>query len=82
MIEIAIPCYKGHFDKLPALIENISSSTMRPAMIAVSCSSWTHDRRTDMSYKGIPVSVQYSRKRLNQATNRNIAAGMLSTSLI
>lgn len=82
MIGVAIPCYNQHFDKLPALIANIAASSLKPQHIAISCSSWSHDRRTDTSYNGIPVSVQYSRQRLNQATNRNIAAGMLSTELI
>lgn len=82
MIGVAIPCYVNHFNLLPSLIENISKSTLRPDHIAVSCSSWTHNNRTDTVYDGIPVSVQYSTNRLNQAANRNIAAGMLQTQLI
>jgi len=82
MIGVAIPCYVNHFSLLPSLIENISKSTLRPDHIAVSCSSWTHNNRTDTVYDGIPVSIQYSTKRLNQATNRNIAGGMLRTQLI
>jgi hypothetical protein len=82
MIGVAIPCYEKHFNLLPSLIENISKSTVRPDKIAVSCSSWTHDRRTDTTYDGIPVSIQYSKKVLNQATNRNIAGSMLNTLLI
>jgi len=82
MIGVAIPCYVKHFNLLPSLIENISKSTLRPDHIAISCSSWTHNNRTDTVYNGIPVSVQYSTKRLNQATNRNIAGSMLNTQLI
>ena len=82
MIGVAIPCYEKHFHLLATLIDNISKSTVRPDHITVSCSSWTHDRRTDTLYDGIPVSIQYSKKVLNQATNRNIAAGMLNTLLI
>jgi len=82
MIGVAIPCYVNHFNLLPSLIENISKSTLRPDHIAVSCSSWTHDNRTDTVYDGIPVSIQYSTKRLNQAANRNIAGSMLNTQLI
>ena len=82
MIGVAIPCYNQHFDKLSSLIDNIAASTLKPDHIAISCSSWSHDRRTDTSYNGIPVSIQYSTKRLNQGTNRNIAAGMLTTDLI
>lgn len=82
MIGVAIPCYEGHFNKLSYLIQNIAESTLKPDHIAISCSSWTHDRRVNTSYNGIPVSVQYSRQRLNQATNRNIAARMLATTLV
>lgn len=82
MIGVAIPCYEKHWKLLPALLDNISKSTLRPDHIAVSCSSWTHNNRTDTIYDGIPVSVQYSTKRLNQAANRNIAAGILRTQLI
>jgi hypothetical protein len=82
MIGVAIPCYQGHFNKLSSLIQNIGESTVKPDHIAISCSSWTHDRRVNTAYNGIPVSVQYSRQRLNQATNRNIAASMLATTLV
>jgi hypothetical protein len=82
MIGVAIPCYKPHAHLLPSLIENISKSSQRPDHIAISCSSWDHDRRTDTTYDGIPVSIQYSSRRLNQATNRNIAGAMLNTQLI
>ena len=82
MIGVAIPCYNQHFDKLSSLIDNIAASSLKPQQIAISCSSWNHDRRTDTSYNGIPVSIQYSTQRLNQGTNRNIAAGMLTTDLI
>lgn len=82
MIGVAIPCYEKHFNLLPSLIENISKSTHRPDHIAISCSSWTHNRRTNTTYDGIPVSIQYSKKVLNQATNRNIAGSMLNTLLI
>jgi glycosyltransferase involved in cell wall biosynthesis len=82
MLGIAIPCYEGHFDLLPTLIENISMSTVRPDQIAISCSSWKHNSRTDTNYKGIPVSIQYSKHKLNQATNRNIAGSMLNTKYI
>lgn len=82
MIGIAIPCYEKHFHLLPTLIDNISKSTVRPDHIAISCSSWTHNQRTDTLYNGIPVSIKYSKKVLNQATNRNIAGSMLKTLLI
>ena len=82
MIGVAIPCYVNHFHHLQPLIENISKSTLRPDHIAISCSSWTHNNRTDTVYDGIPVSVQYSTERLNQAMNRNIAGSMLNTQLI
>lgn len=82
MFGVAIPCYEGHFHLLPALIENISTSTVRPDHIAISCSSWKHNARTDTHYKGIPVSIQYSRQKLNQAMNRNIAGSMLKTQYI
>ena len=82
MIGVAIPCYDQHFDKLSSLIQNIAESTLKPDHISISCSSWNHNQRTDTSYNGIPVSIQYSTKRLNQGTNRNIAAGMLATQLI
>lgn len=82
MLGVAIPCYEGHFNLLPALIENISTSTVRPDHIAISCSSWKHNLRTNTQYKGIPLSIQYSRQKLNQATNRNIAGSMLKTKYI
>jgi hypothetical protein len=82
MIGVAIPCYINHFSLLPSLIDNISKSTVPPDQIAVSCSSWTHNHRTNTTYNGVPVSIQYSKKVLNQATNRNIAGGMLNTLLI
>ena len=82
MIGVAIPCYINHFHLLEPLIENISKSTLRPDHIAISCSSYSHDNRTDTVYDGIPVSIQYSTKQLNQATNRNIAGKMLQTQLI
>jgi hypothetical protein len=82
MFGVAIPCYEGHFHLLPTLIENICISTVRPDHIAISCSSWKHNSRTDTHYKGIPVSIQYSRQKLNQAMNRNIAGSMLKTQYI
>lgn len=82
MFGVAIPCYEGHFHLITSLIENISTSTIRPDHIAISCSSWKHNLRTDTHYKGIPVSIQYSRDKLNQAMNRNIAGSMLKTEYI
>jgi hypothetical protein len=82
MIGVAIPCYSGHADLLNRLLENIYTSTVKPAQIALSCSSWDKDEIVTGFYKDIPIIIKYSKRTINQAENRNIAAGMLNTELI
>ena len=82
MIGVAIPCYSGHAHLLNSLLENIYNSTVKPAQIAVSCSSWNKDEEQTGLYKDIPIKVKYSKRQINQAENRNIAAGLLDTELI
>lgn len=79
---VAIPCYAGHFHYLTSLLSNIASSTMKPSEIAISCSSWSHDKLEYFSYDGIPVQVWYSSDKLNASQNRNRAASLLKTNLI
>ena len=82
MIGVAIPCYSGHAHLLNSLLENIYNSTVKPAQIAVSCSSWNKDEEQAGLYKDIPIKVKYSKRQINQAENRNLAAGLLDTELI
>ena len=82
MIGVAIPCYSGHAHLLNSLLENIYNSTVKPAQIAVSCSSWNKDEEQAGLYKDIPIKIKYSKRQINQAENRNIAAGLLDTELI
>ncbi len=82
MIGVAIPCYVKHVHLINSLLENISNSTVKPAQIVVSCSSWDKDEEQVGLYKDIPIKVKYSKRQINQAENRNIAAGLLDTELI
>ena len=67
MIGVAIPCYSAHAHLLNSLLENIYNSTVKPAQIAVSCSSWDKDMEHAGLYKDIPIKVKYSKRRINQA---------------
>ena len=82
MIGVAIPCYSRHAHLLGSLFENIYMSTVKPVQIVVSCSSWDKDEIVTGQYKDIPIMIKYSKRRINQAENRNIAAGLLDTELI
>jgi glycosyltransferase involved in cell wall biosynthesis len=82
MIGVAIPCYSGHAHLLNSLLENIYNSTVKPSQIALSCSSWDKDELVTGNYKDIPIKVKYSKRQINQAENRNIAASLLDTELI
>lgn len=82
MIGVAIPCYSAHAHFINPLLENIYTSTIKPAQVALSCSSWDKDEIVTGFYKDIPIKIKYSKIVINQAENRNIAAGMLNTELI
>lgn len=79
---VAIPCYAGHHDYIPSLLEATATSSRPPESIAISCSSWTHSKRLLGTYRGIPVTIWYSTDVLNPAQNRNRAASLLETDLI
>lgn len=81
-IGIAIPCHNAHFHFLRSLLENIASSNVKPNQIAISCSSWNHNKTEYIEYAGIPVHIWYSSEKLNASQNRNRAASLLNTNLI
>lgn len=81
-IGVAIPCYNKHIHYIPELLENIASSTVKPHQIVISCSSWNVNKIEKIDVHGIPVTILYHQEVFNQARNRNIAGGYLTTDLI
>ena len=81
-IGVAIPCYKPHHHLLYRLIDSIADQTHKPNKIVVSCSSWDTDTIKEHVHREIPVTVVYSKRRIVQAENRNIAARMLGTDIV
>lgn len=81
-IGVAIPCYKPHHSYLYRLFDSIIAQTHKPDRVVVSCSSWDTNTSREHMYHGIPITVIYSRRRIVQAENRNIAASLLGTDLI
>lgn len=82
MIGIAVPCHRGHADHIMPLLENIAQSTVLPAQVVISCSSWDSTMDVAFDYKSIPVTVSYTAQMMNAAENRNRAAKRLSTECI
>jgi hypothetical protein len=73
-IGVAIPCYKGHINKLYELLESIENQTRIPDKVVVSCSSTNTEtipffKKYIFFLKFIPTM-----EKKNAAENRNIAA--------
>ncbi len=83
-IGIAIPCYKGHLDKLKLLLESIEKQTVKPSEVVVSCSSVSEIEGLKCKIEALnfPLNIIYSSQNKNAAENRNIAALNLSTDII
>jgi glycosyltransferase involved in cell wall biosynthesis len=81
-IGVAVPCYSGHAHYIPSLLQNITTSTVKPDEIVISCSSSLTDRTDYFECNSVPVTILYSTRRLNQSTNRNRAAKLLKSDLI
>jgi hypothetical protein len=81
-IGVAIPCYKPHHHFLNQMFDSIAAQTRRPDRVVVSCSSWDYDGTRELMVRDIPVTIVYAARRIVQAENRNIAAGLLGTDII
>lgn len=79
---IAIPTYVKHVCYLDPLLANITTSTLRPDKISVSCSSMPFDMVLKVTYNSVPVLLQYTKESLNPAQNRNRAAAVLDTDIL
>jgi hypothetical protein len=79
---VAIPTYVKHAGFLQSLLENITSSTVKPDMISVSCSSMSMNRTVEVVVNSVPVIIQYTTEVLNPSQNRNKAASALDTDII
>jgi hypothetical protein len=75
-IGVAIPCYKGHIDKLFELLDSIDKQTRVPDKVVVSCSS-TDDFINCKEYNFSLEMIITSEKK-NAAQNRNIAISRLT----
>lgn len=81
-IGVAIPCYKPHHSYLYRLFDSIADQTHKPNKVVVSCSSWDADTVREYLYRGISITIIYSKRRIVQAENRNISASMLGTDIL
>lgn len=81
-IGIAIPCYKGHLDKLKILLDSIENQTKKPSNVVVSCSSMSANYITPTYNYSFPLKIIYSVQNKNAAQNRNIALMHLDTDII
>ena len=79
---IAIPCYKPHWEILPALLKNIQESTRLPDKVVVSCSSWHENGERVLEDYPFPVLVLFTTQIQNASQNRNRAGTRLDTDLI
>lgn len=79
---VAIPTYSKHYPFLQSLLENIASSTVKPDMISVSCSSMIQTDEVHTTVRGIPVVISYSMKSYNPSQNRNRAISKLNTDFV
>jgi glycosyltransferase involved in cell wall biosynthesis len=81
-VGVAIPTYVKHAVFLQSLLENITSSTIPPDRISVSCSSVQINKQVEFTVNSVPVVARYTTATLNPSENRNIAASMLDTEFI
>jgi len=75
-IGVAIPCYKGHIDKLFELLDSIEKQTRVPDKVVVSCSS-TDDFIQCKEYN-FPLEIVITSEKKNAGQNRNIAISRLT----
>jgi len=75
-IGVAIPCYKGHIDKLFELLDSIEKQTRVPDKVVVSCSS-TDDFVHCKEYN-FQLEIVITSEKKNAAQNRNIAISRLT----
>ena len=75
-IGVAIPCYKGHINKLYELLDSIEKQTRLPDKVVVSCSSTT-EFLINKNYP-FPLEIIITSEKKNAAQNRNIAISKLS----
>jgi len=75
-IGVAIPCYKGHIEKLFELLDSIEKQTRVPDKVVVSCSS-TDDFIYCKEYN-FPLEIIITSEKKNAAQNRNIAISRLT----
>jgi len=75
-IGVAIPCYKGHIDKLFELLDSIEKQTRVPDKVVVSCSST--DDFTHFKEYNFPLEIVITSEKKNAAQNRNIAISKLT----
>lgn len=84
-IGVAVPCYKGHIQYLPRLLECLASQTRQPDQVVISCSSVDEDaikRLEQLPQHPFEVLIIPIEGYKNASMNRNIAASVLKTDLI
>jgi hypothetical protein len=81
-IGVAIPCYRGHFHYVDALLANLAQSTVRPTQVVIACSGWDRTGTLRFVYADIPVDILFTTQILDTAANRNRAARALTTEFI
>jgi hypothetical protein len=74
-IGVAIPCYKGHIEKLFELLDSIQTQTRLPDKVVVSCSSTDH--AINCKDYNFPLEIIITSEKKNAAQNRNIAISKL-----
>jgi hypothetical protein len=75
-IGVAIPCYKGHIEKLFDLLDSIEKQTRVPDKVVVSCSST--DDFTNCKEYNFSLEIVITSEKKNAAQNRNIAISRLT----
>lgn len=73
-IGVAIPCYKGHINKLYELLESIENQTRIPDKVIVSCSSTNAETIPFFKKYAFPLEFISTEEKKNAAENRNIAS--------
>jgi hypothetical protein len=76
-IGVAIPCYKGHINKLFDLLESIENQTRIPDKVTISCSSTNPEFIPIFKKYTFPLEFIPTEEKKNAAENRNIASSNL-----
>lgn len=81
-IGVAVPCFYGHINKLPALLASIEKQTIHPKKVAISCSSSLPKDIPHFGPFSFELQFVVTSERKNAAENRNIAVKYLDTDLV